>query len=513
MTTHTTRGKVILVGTGPGDPGLMTLRARDAVAEADVILYDHLANDAVLRWASPRCEKLYVGKSAGEHTLEQSRINALLIEHATQGRCVVRLKGGDPYVFGRGGEEAQAVIDAGFDIEVVPGVTSGIAAAAYAGIAVTHRQHSSVLTFVTGHEMPGKHAGPSIDWANLAQSGATIVVYMGVKNLPTIANALIAGGRKDTTPVAVIQWGTLPKQRVITGTLANIAQKIIDADLQPPCIIIIGDVVAMRDALNWYERLPLFGQTILVTRAAAQADALVERLTSLGAAAIACPTIQFAPPIDDAPLHDALQRLCDFDWTLFTSVNAVEYFFAALHTLGLDTRALAPCRICGIGPITQQRLADHGITVNAIPGTFTSTALFEMLQSMSEVRGRRFLLPRADIAEPDLAQSLTDADAHVTEVVAYRTLPVAPPADAIDAIVSRRIDLITLTSGSTARYFAEQLTAAIGHVPTDLNFFSIGPQTTRVAQSLNLNVVGEAHVHTIDGLVDALIARSTRTHA
>jgi uroporphyrinogen III methyltransferase/synthase len=512
MTPPRIHGKVILVGTGPGDLGLLTLRAREAIAEADVILYDHLANGAVLRWASPHCEAIYVGKSAGRHTLKQSQISALLVEHGRRGRCVVRLKGGDPYVFGRGGEEALAVVDAGLALEVVPGITSGIAAAAYAGIAVTHREHNSVLTFVTGHEMPDKHDGPSIDWHTLARTGGTLVVYMGVKNLPHIAEALIAGGRDSATPVAVIQWGTLPRQHTLIGTLADIAQKCIDANLQPPCIIIIGEVVAMRDALNWYERLPLFGQTILVTRAEAQADAMATRLTALGAAAIACPTIRFEPPRDTAPLNDALDRLNNFDWILFTSVNAVEYFFDAIYARGRDARALASCRICGIGPITQQRLADHGIRVDAVPNAFTSRALFDMLCAMSEVHGRRILLPRADIAEPDLANALIAAGAHLTEVVAYHTRAVPLSRDAIDAIVRHQVTLVTLTSGSTARYFTEQLIASTGAVPNDLKFISIGPQTTHVARSLSLNVVAEADVHTIDGLIDALIAYAARTH-
>lgn len=505
-------GTVYLVGAGPGDPGLLTLRGRECLAGADVVVYDALANPELLEHAARAKEFIYVGKQAGRRTLAQEEINALLVKKAKEGLEVVRLKGGDPYVFGRGAEEALELRKEGIPFEVVPGVTAGVAVPAYAGIPVTHREDASMLTFVTGHEDPAKETS-AIDWASLARGGGTLVFYMGVKNLPEITGRLVAHGRPPGTPAAVIQWGTHPTQRVVTGTLADLGDRVREAGLSPPAIIMVGEVVALRNELNWYESLPLFGKTIGVTRSRAQAGELERKLRRLGARVLSLPTLRIEPPEDWGPMHRAVDTLSAFDWILFTSPNAVDHFFTVLDAKGRDARALFGRRICCIGPGTAAPLAGRGIRPDLMPERFTSEAVLDMFILRGEARGKRFLLPRADIAPSDLPEGLRAAGAEVTEVVAYRTLPGEPGPEAVEVLRKGGVDVVTFTSSSTAKNFADMARKKLGGPPRGVFYASIGPETSKAARTEGLEVGIEAAEHTIDGLVAALVERFGRKPA
>lgn len=498
------KGKVCLVGAGPGDPGLLTVRGRECLEHADVVIYDQLANPELLDWAAGAVEKIYVGKQAGHHSMRQEDINALLVRKAAEGNLVVRLKGGDPYVFGRGGEEALELQEAGIGFEIVPGITAGIAAPAYAGIPVTHRECNSVLTFVTGHEDPTKEAS-SIDWEALARGGGTLAFYMGVRNLPGIAENLIRGGRSPDTPVALIRCGTRTNQEVVEGTLATIAARVDAAGLRPPAITLVGDVVRLRPRLRWFDQLPLFGRTVVVTRSRTQASTFARELADLGAAVQLCPTIRIEAPEDDTPLRQAVENLTSFDWILFTSVNAVDSVFGALEAAGGDARSFAGQRLAVIGTGTARRLLDHGIRADLMPPRFISESLFATLRDAGEIEGHRFLLPRADIAPKYLPDALRKAGAAtVTEVTAYRTLPGEPNHDVFEALRAGTAELVTFTSSSTARNFAGLVRARLGELPSGLVCASIGPETSAAATAEGMTVAFEAEEHTIPGLVKAI---------
>jgi uroporphyrinogen III methyltransferase/synthase len=503
-------GIVYLVGAGPGDPGLLTLRGRDCLAIAEVVVYDYLANPELLAHAPATAERIYVGKSAGQHTLTQEQINALLVEHGLAGQCVVRLKGGDPFVFGRGGEEALALQAVGVPVEVVPGVTSGIAAPAYAGIPVTHRTLTSLVTFATGHEDPEKDE-PAIDWAALARGGGTLVFYMGVGNLPGIVARLTQHGRCPETPVALIGQGTLPTQRVVEGTLATIVARVEEARMKPPAIILVGEVVSLRRDLRWFDRKPLFGRTVVVTRSRPQASALAAGLRALGARVLLFPTIRIAEPADPAALDAAVRNVAAFDWVLFTSVNAVDSVFAALAASGRDSRAFGGVQLGAIGPETVERLRTHGLRPDLIPSRFTSEALFETLRADVDLAGKRVLLPRADIAPAALPDGLRQAGAQVTEVIAYRTLPDRPDPAAFQAFRDGAVDVVTFTSSSTARNFAAILRAELGTLPENILYASIGPETSRTARAEGMTIGLEAAEATVPGLLAALTANLKST--
>lgn len=498
-----------LVGAGPGDPGLITVRGRECLEKADVLVYDSLANPLLLDCAPASAERIYVGKQGSSHAMEQEEINLLIAAKAKEGKTVVRLKGGDPLVFGRGAEEALVLIEHGVPFEIVPGITSGIAAPAYAGIPPTYREMNSVLTFVTGHENPSKDES-AVDWKALSAS-QTLVFYMGMKNLPTIASRLMAEGRPGSTPAAVIHRGTLPAQRVVTGTLENIAEKVKEAGLKPPSIIIIGDVVDLRQQLNWFERRPLFGKSIMVTRSRTQASDLAARLTELGADVMQFPTIRIAPAEDSKPLCAALADLSSFDWVIFTSTNAVDSFFEKLAALNKDSRALACCRVAAVGSATCDRLKGHGIFPDLVPERSITQKLFSELKDAGQIRGKRFLLPRADIAPPEFPDSLREEGAEVTEVEAYRTLPAEPDASAIEALRSGDIDIVTFTSSSTARNFASLVRPRLGCLPDSTQYASIGPETTRGASDEGIKIAVEAEQHNIDGFVEAILKHFGKT--
>ncbi|MBI4499018.1 MAG: uroporphyrinogen-III C-methyltransferase [Chloroflexi bacterium] len=503
-------GKVYLVGGGPGDPGLITVKGTEALRAADVVVYDRLIDPRLLSYAPPRAERIYVGKQSARHTLRQEEINALLVERAQAGQTVVRLKGGDPFVFGRGGEEAETLREAGIPFEVVPGVTSAIAAATYAGIPVTHRGVTSSLAVITGHEDPTKEAS-SLHLEGLATAAGTLVFLMGVENLPTLVGELLRHGRSPQTPVALVRWGTWPQQETVTGTLGDIVDTLAARE-QPfgaPAVIVVGEVVALRERLRWFDNRPLWGKRVLITRSRDQAGRLAHLLAEQGADPIEVPAIAIAPPDDPGPLDDALGRIREYTWVVFTSVNGVAGVFARLEAQGRDARALAGVRVCAIGPATAASLRERGIRPDFVPDAFLTREVAKGLADLG-VAGKRVLLPRTDIVGEDLAGALYEAGAAVDQVVAYRTLP----AQEIDPEVREQlragaIDLVTFTSSSTVR----NLVSLLGDdraVLERCTIASIGPITTRTAHELGLRVEIEAQEHTVPGLMRAILEHVAR---
>jgi uroporphyrinogen III methyltransferase/synthase len=446
-------GKVYLVGAGPGDPGLVTVKAIKLLARADVIVYDQLASPELLKAARPGAEILYVGKKAGAHTLPQGGINQLLVDKAGAGLTVVRLKGGDPFVFGRGGEEAEALAAAGVPFEVVPGVTSAVAVPAYAGIPVTHRDYTTLVTFITGHEDPTKEAS-TIPWANLGQNPGTLVFLMGVKNLAENCRRLVAAGRPLATPAAVIQSGTLPGQRTVVGTLANIAEVAGAAGIQPPAILVVGGVAELHQRLAWWEKRPLWGKTAVVTRTREQASALVELLSAAGARCLEVPTLEIATPGDFGPLDAALHHLSDYAWIIFTSANGVAAFFQRLFEQGYDVRALGGAKLAAIGPATAQALRERGLVADVVPARFQAEDLAAALLPHI-APGSRVLLARAEQAREVLPATLAQAGIQVDVAPVYQVRkPQDIPEEARPFIESGQIDIITFASSATVHNFA-----------------------------------------------------------
>lgn len=488
------KGKVFLVGAGPGDPGLITLKGVECLRRADVIVYDRLVAPALLDYAPASAEKIYVGKASSDHTLPQSEINALLIEQARAGKIVVRLKGGDPFVFGRGGEEALALADAGIAFEIVPGISSAIAAPAYAGIPVTHRGVAASFTITTGHrenEIP-----------NPKSQIPTCIFLMGVENLPSIVATLRESGRAATTPAALVRWGTTAQQETIVGDLGNIVAR--SHDLKPPAVLIVGDVVNLRKQLQWFENRPLFGKRILVTRAREQASELSRRLAELGAEPIEFPVIQIQPLADYAELDAALAR--KYDWVILTSVNGVKFVWERLTALGRDARAFANARLAAIGPATAEELARHGRRADFVPRAYFAEAIVE---NIGDVTGQRILLPRADSAREILAEGLRERGASVDDVAAYRTVTTDandPRAQEIRALIERdEIDVITFTSSSTARGFISAVNQKSEIINHKSQIACIGPITAHTARDLGLRVDIVAEEYTIAGLVATLV--------
>ena len=499
------KAKVYLVGAGPGDPGLVTVKGKECIQRADVIIYDYLAAPALLKHARKSAELIYVGKKGGDHTLSQDEINHLLVEKAQSGGVITRLKGGDPFIFGRGGEEAEALLKAGIAFEIVPGVTSAIAAAAYAGIPLTHRQLTSTLAFVTGHEDPTK-AETSINWSSLAKGIGTLVFFMGVKNLPNISKRLIDNGKSPDTPVALIRWGTTSRQKTVTGTLSTIADTAQAAGLKAPAIIVVGDVVTLRQSLKWFEERPLLGKRIVVTRARQQASDLVKRLEELGAECLEYPTIEIRAPKDPQPLKQAVAGLSTYDWIVFTSVNGVSYFFEQLFVSGNDVRVLGHLKTAAIGPATAARLLEFGLTSDIVPETYRAESVIKAFKK-ENLKGKKILLPRAKEARPILPQELTKMGAAVNEIPAYETLKAAENMDAlIQQLRDKRVDMITFTSSSTVSNFKALLPVAdFKALIQDVTVASIGPITSDTAKELGFQVHISAESYTIPGLVDAIL--------
>lgn len=496
-------GTVYLVGGGPGDPGLVGLRAAQLLATATVVAHDRLSPPEALSLCSEDCEQIDVGKQPDRHPLTQDEINALLVQRAQAGAAVVRFKGGDPFVLGRGSEEAQACRAAGIPFEVVPAVTAGIAAPAYAGIPVTHRGVAPAFAVVTGHEDPTK-AETQVDYAALARFPGTLLLYMGVGRLEQIAGALVAAGRPATTPAALVQWGSTPRQRTVTGTLADIARQRDAAGITNPAIIVVGEVVALADELAWFEHRPLHGISVLVPRTRHQAGELSARLRELGAEPVEAPTIAIEPTREPDRLRDAVASLADgaYDWILFTSTNAVDGVWEQVERLGADARLFARTAIGAIGTATAAALRARGLRPDLLPERATTEGLAEALVAAAGGSSPRALLPRADIATPTLTAALRDAGWVADEVEAYRTVPVTAMEPGVrERVEAGDIDIVALASSSTARNL---LTLLGGTWPEGVRIASIGPATSATCRDLGLDVAAEADPNDVGGLVDAV---------
>ena len=501
-----TRGIVYLVGSGPGDPGLITLRGMECLSKADVVVYDYLANELLLNHAPDSAELIYAGKIGGRHNQSQDEINDLLVKKGLQGKTIVRLKGGDPFVFGRGGEECEALREAGVPFEIIPGVTASIGAAAYAGIPLTHRGYTVSVTLVTGQEGKEK-AESNIDWERLSHGNGTVVFYMGIKTLRRNMTRLMEHGRDPQTPVALIRWGTLPKQRVLTGTIATIADLAEQSAFKPPAITVVGNVVTLRDKLRWFDSRPLFGKRLMVTRAVAQAGEFATMLAERGAAVIECPTIRIVEPDNWQPMDEALRELSTFDWLILTSTNAVRAFFQRLDYLGLDARALGTCRVCALGPKTAEIVKSFGVRPDLLASDYKAEGVVAEFSRMN-ITGKRMLYPRADRAREAIPRELGKMGASVDCPVIYRTiLPDRLPAEAVFALEKRSIDCITFTSSSTVRNLAQMLGEdRMLDMLKGVVIASIGPITSRSCRELGLKVDIEPKEYTLPALTDAIEA-------
>lgn len=495
-------GKVYLVGAGPGDTSLLTLKGKAALERADIVVYDFLANEDLLRYSRPNCERVCVGKRVGEKTKIQEEINRLLIDAAAKGKVVVRLKGGDPFIFGRGGEEAQALAKACIPFEIVPGISSGFAAPAYAGIPLTHRDWSSSVTFLTGHEDPSKTA-TTIDWPRLATRAGTLVLFMGIQNLLEISSTLTDLGHDPGTPVAVIRWGTRAEQQTVTGTLSDIAAKA--AKIRPPAVVVVGEVVRLREELNWFERLPLFGKRIVTTRAREQSQALREALEESGAEVVEIPAIEIRDPQSWERLDGSIARLEEFDYLLFTSANGVKKFLCRLHTCGRDVRDLKGLQLGAIGPGTATELARTGIRADFVPREYRAEGLIEYFQEI-DIHGKAFLIPRAKVARDILPTTLEQRGARVEVVEAYETVRPQFASGELKRILSPLPDAVTFTSSSTVNNFLKLLEdQQLRPVLDTMAIASIGPITSETLRKDGLPVSIEAKESTIPGLVQAIM--------
>lgn len=516
-----TGNRVYLVGSGPGDPGLLTLRGSECLGHADVVIYDHLVSEGVLALAAPTAKLVFVGKKGFCEHVTQDEINACILAEAAegQGRCIVRLKGGDPFVFGRGGEEALALQAAGIPFEVVPGITAGVAAPAYAGIPVTHRTITSSVTLITGHETPGKDSS-AIDWEHLAAGSGTLCFYMGIRDLPSIAQQLMRFGRSSETPVALVRWGTTPQQETLVATLGTVVQRVQEAGFKAPAIIVVGQVVALRERLAWFEDRPLFGRTVLVTRSREQASSLSEQLRDLGAGVLEFPAIECLPHPSCEGMQEAVGKLTGsegmtpYDWVVFTSANGVYAFFGQLADRGLDARALGGVKVAAIGPGTAAALHSRGIDADLLPERFVAESVAEALCVQGVGRGSQVLLPRAAVARDALPQILRAAGAHVDVLSVYDT--VVPEGRAqteavVEALRDLRVDAITFTSSSTVTNFITRLETLVSpdecrRLLRSTKLISIGPITSETLESAGLPADAQAEIYTIPGLLAALQA-------
>jgi uroporphyrinogen III methyltransferase / synthase len=510
------QGRVFLVGAGPGAPDLIAIRGADALRRAEVVIYDYLVSPELLGLAPPNAELIYAGKKGGaEKTIEQSELNAMLIAHARKGRVVVRLKGGDPFIFGRGGEEAEALARAGVPFEVVPGVTSAIAGPAFAGIPLTHRQHGSFVTFVTGHEDERKGTDSAIPWKHLAAAArnqGTIVILMGTARMRATFERLRDAGLPDDTPAAAVEWASVAAQRTVLATLGTLADTCARENVGAPAVIVVGECAGLREHLKWAEKMPLFGRTIVVTRASATGSDFAAALRRLGADVVQFPTIETAPPKSFAALDKAIARLDSFDWIIFTSATGVESFIERLKSLGRDIRSLGSASIAAIGPATAARLHDCALQVAAVPDEYRAEAIISAI-GVKRIRGERFLIPRAEIAREVLPEQLREAGAKTVVVApAYRTVkPKNPPVERMrELIAAGTVDLVTFTSSSTVTNFCEILGASA----KKLKAAAIGPITAATARERGLDVVVSSEEYTIPALAEAIreyFARARKT--
>ncbi len=502
-------GKVYLVGAGPGAPGLITLRGKHLLERAEVVVYDYLANPKLLRHAPETAKRVYAGKKGGGlHAFSQAEINTLLIDFARKGKRVVRLKGGDPFIFGRGAEEIEELVAAGIDFEVVPGVTSATAAATYAGIPITHRKYTASVAFITGHEAPGKKES-NIAWDKLATGAGTIVIYMGIKNLPVITKKLIDNGRAPDTPVAVVRWASTPEQHSVEGTLATITKVVNQAGITPPALIIVGEVVKLRSTINWFEKRPLFGKHIVVTRTRQQASELVALLEENGADCLEYPTLHMEPALDYILLDDALTRIKEYGWLLFTSINAITWFFEYLWKNDMDVRSLGGPKIAVVGRATAKRLRNYGLKADLLPEKFTGEGLAAALIDTG-IDGKKILLPRAEKAREVLPEMLTKAGAEMTVAPVYRNVPPQGRKDELrQRLEECSIDLVTFTSSSTVDNFLTMIDAdspeELHRLMDTVKIAVIGPITAKTIKKHGLKIDIQPEEYTIADMVNAIV--------
>jgi uroporphyrinogen III methyltransferase/synthase len=493
-------GICYLTGAGPGDLGLVTLRTRECVEHAEVIVYDYLCNPEILKWAPAAAEIIYAGKKAGAHTLSQEEISALLVEKTRAGKQVVRLKGGDPFLFGRGGEEAEALAKANLRFEIIPGVSSALAAPAYAGIPVTHREHTSQLTIFTGHEDPTK-PGSALNYEQLAKQPGTKLMLMGVERIGKVADAMTEHGADPAMPVAMVRWGTTGRQQTVCGRLDNIAQVVAESGFSAPAVAIFGEVVRLRETLQWFEKRPLFGKRVVVTRTRKQAGALSAGLRAMGADVMEIPTIRIEPPENLMEFGQLVQDSHSYDWIVFTSPNGVNAFFEMFYKLYDDARDIGGARIAALGPATAQRVKHFHVKVNLQPDDFIAEALVREFQKSESVENERILIVRAAVTRDILAPALTKLGAIVDEAIAYRTVPETEDfSGASERFKNEGADLITFTSSSTVENFM----ALKLPFPPKLKTASIGPVTSKTMRELGLAVDVEARQHDIPGLLKAI---------
>ncbi|VAX17927.1 Uroporphyrinogen-III methyltransferase / Uroporphyrinogen-III synthase [hydrothermal vent metagenome] len=498
-------GIVYLIGAGPGDPGLITVKGKELIETADVIIYDYLANPKLLDYAKADAQVIYVGKMGGKHTMTQDKINELLVEKCKEGKNIARLKGGDPFIFGRGGEEAEELVNLGLKFEVVPGVTAASAATAYSGIPLTHRDYTSTVAFITGHEDPTKPES-SIDWAKISTGIGTIVFYMGIKNLPNIAANLMKNGRAKNTPVAVIRWGSTPEQQTVIGTLETIVELAKKAGIKPPALTVVGEVVALKPTLDWFETKPLFGRKIVVTRAREQASGFATILAESGAHVIEFPTIETVKPDSWDELDKALDILPEYDWIIFTSVNGVKFFVERLKERNGDIRDLKGVKVCAIGPKTAEAIEELGVRVDLLPKEYRAEAIIEGLGS-ENIDGSRILIPRARVAREVLPDELAKMGAKVTIAQTYVTIKPEEKKESTQKLFEEgKIDAVTFTSSSTVKNFVDMWgEEETKKLLNGVAIASIGPITTGTAIKYGLSPGIEPKDYTTPALAQALI--------
>jgi uroporphyrinogen III methyltransferase / synthase len=497
--------KVYLIGAGPGDPGLLTVKARDILEKADVVVYDYLANKVFLQYCRKDAQIIYVGKKGGDHTLPQDKINQLLVEKALQGKIVARLKGGDPYIFGRGAEEAQELLEAGADFEVIPGVTSAVAAPAYAGIPLTHRKYASSVSFITGHEDPTKPESAH-NWKSLASGTSTLVFFMGVKNLPHISKMLMDNGMPPGMPAALVRWGTTCNHRSMVSTIKDIPQKAAEQNFKPPSLLVVGEVVCLRDELNWFEKLPLLGKGVVVTRAREQASGLLRDLTDLGACCFEFPTIEIRPLDDYSSLRKAINELETYHWLIFTSVNGVLFFWRELRNMGLDARALGGSKVAAIGPATAAALEEKGVFADFVPDKYVAESVVDGLLKLG-IKDKKVLIPRAKIAREVLPNELEKAGAHVDLLPVYETgLPQEDGETILTSLEKGEIHYITFTSSSTVENFFSLISPdkLRPFLEKGLKLVCIGPVTADTLKKSGFSPDLMPEDYTIPGVIKVL---------
>ncbi len=512
MSSTQKQGKAYLIGAGPGDPRLITIRGREILEKAEVVIYDYLAGTKLLDYVPKGAEFIYAGKKGGDHTHTQDEINTMLVDRVRSGKLVVRLKGGDPFIFGRGGEELEELVKADLHFEAVPGVTSASAAATFAGVPITHRDCTSSVAFITGHENPDKKES-RVAWDKISTGVGTLVFYMGIKNLPSITANLIEHGRDPQTPVAVVRWASRPNQRSVVGTLADIADIVKEQGIKPPALTIVGDVVNYRETLNWYENRHLFGQRIIVTRTREQASELVALLEENGATCLERPTIGIQPPDSWQQTDEAIGQLDTFDWLIFTSIHGIHCFFDRLFSRNLDARALKGCKIAAVGRVTADCLREYGLNADLIPEKFTGEGLAAALLDQS-IKDKSILIPRAQVARDVLEKSLASAGAKVFIAPVYQNVPPAADGEALRAeLEAGDVDMVTFTSSSTVTNFVGMLGMAgpaLQALLAGVKIAAIGPITAKTVVEHGLTVDIQPQTYTIVDLVHAIVDDSAK---